>query len=170
MVTSWEKVTYETKSTEVDQWWQCLPMWYTIDQKHNVNSMSRKLQGGGGRPWVCSHDTWKLASFTQQYTKPSSPPPYAYSPNQAHGEESGSPYDTEVIYKCNGTPPKTKKPNFALPISGTAKLNLWNAIPSVNMRQACRGTKSELKIKHGANEYKCILHVVEECKIRLWHY
>lgn len=79
-------------------------------------------------------------------------------------------YDTKVVYKCNATPPKTKKPNFALPISGTAKLNLWNAIPSVNTRQACRGTKSELKIKYRANEYTCILHVVEECKIRLRRY
>jgi len=42
----------------------------------------------------------------------------------AHSEESGSPYDTKVVYKCNAIPPKTKKPNFALPISGTAKLNL----------------------------------------------
>jgi hypothetical protein len=72
-----------------------------------------------------------------------------------------------------GHPQKQKSLTWlflALPISGTAKLNLWNAIPSVNMRQACRGTKSELKIKHRANEYTCILHVVEECKIRLWRY
>jgi hypothetical protein len=46
------------------------------------------------------------------------------SPHQARSEKSGSPYDTKVIYKCNRTPPKTKKPNFALPIWGTAKLNL----------------------------------------------
>jgi hypothetical protein len=91
-------------------------------------------------------------------------------PHHAGSQESGSPYDTKIVYKCNATPPKTKKPNYALPILGTAKLNLWNAIPTVTTRQACTGTKSELKIKHRANEYICKLHVAEECKIRLWHY
>jgi hypothetical protein len=113
---------------------------------------------------------WFWKHFTQHYTKPSTPHHTRTLPNHAHSEESASPICTKVVNKCNVTPPKTKKPNFALPILGIAKLNLWNAIPSVNMRQACRGTKSELKIKHRANEHTCILHVVEECKIRLWHY
>lgn len=136
-----------------------------------------KITRWGRKTWVCSRETWKLASFamvakafhTRLYEAILSPP-YTYFPHHVLNKESGSLYDTKVVYKCNVTPPKTKNPDFALLISGTAKLNLWNAIPSVNTRQACRGTKSELKIKHRANEYTCILHVVEECKIRLWRY
>jgi len=60
---------------------------------------------------------WLQKHFTQHYMKPS-------SPHNARSKESGSPNDTKVVYKCDATPPKTKKPNFALPIWGTAKLNL----------------------------------------------